>query len=501
MCGIIGIFGRNHVAQELYDGLIMLQHRGQDAAGIVTYNDHFHVQRGLGLAQEVFTQEYMEHLLGNVGIAHVRYTTAGSSDDPNESQPFFVNAPFGISLIHNGNLTNYEFLRDVFLKKHARHLNTGSDSEALVNVLAASLQALGKSKLSPADVFKATTKTMQTITGSYSVICILGGEGLLAFRDPTGNRPLILGSKTTNKGEQYIIASETVAFDVLGYRVIKDVQAGEAVFIDRNGKVHFYTCVQGILKPCIFEFVYLARPDSVIDKISVYKSRLRMGMYLAKQIKASKIKMDVVVPVPDTSRSAALSLAQELNVKYREGLIKNRYIGRTFIMPNQSIRKKSIRYKLNAMVLELRGKSVLLVDDSIVRGNTSRKIIQLVRQAGAKKVYFASTAPPLKFPCVYGVDIPSKKELIASGLSIEEVCKFIGADKLFYQTLPDLIKSAKEGNKNVPGFCTACFDGKYPTPEVDQALLNKVELARGACDVTKESIDGDELAEAPQLLI
>lgn len=500
MCGILGIIGHDQVVQDLYDGLIVLQHRGQDAAGIMTYENKFHLKKGNGFVRDVFPGRQMELLKGNLGIGHVRYTTAGSFFDPAEAQPFYVNDPYGIALVHNGNLTNYDKLRTQVIKENKRHLNTNSDSEVLVNILADEIWKLRSKTLGPHKLFQALEKSYKRLTGSYSAVCIIAGAGLLGFRDPMGNRPLCLGKRKTARGEEYIVASESVALDALGFSFVSDVQPGEAVLIDLNYKIHRKQIVKPKWAPCLFEWVYLARPDSIIDKVSVYKARIRLGEFLAKKIKkaidAGKVKIDVVIPVPDTSRPAAQAIAYELNLKYREGLIKNRYIGRTFIMAGQAKRKRSIKYKLNPIPLEIRGRNVLLVDDSIVRGNTSHKIIEMVRGAGAKKVYFASTAPALRNPCVYGVDLASRKEYVANGLTEAEICKAIGADYLFYQDLKDLISSVKKGNPNIAGFCSACFSGKYPSPEVTEKMLKKVELSRngGFCDTHGDGIEEGQLS-------
>lgn len=486
MCGIIGIMGNNDVAQEIYDGLTTLQHRGQDSAGIMTFDGHFNLKKGNGLVRDVFHTKNMLRLKGTMGIGHVRYPTAGSFDAA-EAQPFFVNSPFGIALIHNGNLTNYEQLKKEIIRDNIRYLNTSSDSEVLLNVVANGILKLNKLSLTPEDIFRAMKPVFKRLKGSYSCIMMIAGHGMIAFRDPNGIRPLVIGErKNESLRTEYVFASETVALAGLGFKVVADVQPGEVVYIDMNHKLHRKQCADKDWAPCIFEFVYLARPDSVLDKISVYKTRLRMGLALARQIKAAmkkkKMPIDVVMPVPDTARSSALAVAEELGLKYREGLIKNRYIGRTFIMPGQAIRKKSIKYKLMPIELEIRGKNILLVDDSIVRGNTCKKIIQIVREAGAKSVYFASSAPPLRHPCVYGVDMPSKKEFIANKLDTNEICKSIGADGLFYQKLEDLIWSAHEGNKNITKFCAGCMDGKYPTKDITEKRLDEMDLARSAAD-------------------
>lgn len=497
MCGIIGITSSNPVVSDLYDGLLVLQHRGQDSAGIMTYSDRFHLKKGNGLARDVFGPKHMTRLKGNIGIGHVRYPTAGSYDAA-EAQPFYVNAPFGIALIHNGNLTNYPELKDQVTKDNARYLNTSSDSEVLLNVVADELSKVHtKGDLAVAQIFKAMEKVFSRIKGSYSVICMIAGRGLLAFRDPNGIRPLVFGERKTSMEPDYVFASESVVLDTLGFNVLRNVMPGEVIFIDNKNVVHSKQVVQTKWAPCIFEYVYLARPDSVMDEISVYKSRLRMGKFLAVQVrKAMKkgAKIDVVIPVPDTARSSAFELAAEIGVPCREGLIKNRYIGRTFIMPGQGMRKKSIKYKLNPIPLEIKGKNVLLVDDSIVRGNTSRKIVEMVRDAGAKSVYFASCCPPLLNPCVYGVDMPSRKDFIAHNLSNEEVAKAIGANLVFYQTLPDLIKAVGKGNPKINNFCTGCLSGKYPTPDITEEVLERAEQSRGTVAAEEGGDTEDQLS-------
>lgn len=476
MCGIVGITSKEPVAADLYTGLLMLQHRGQDAAGMVTFDgEQLHMHKQDGLASDVFTPKELERMDGTMGIAHVRYPTAGVYD-PREAQPFYVNAPFGIALIHNGNLTNAEELRQQVTKKDRRHLNTKSDSEVLLNVLADEISRLGNdAEIGPDAIFKAMEGVYKRVNGGYAVIALIAGVGLLAFRDPQAIRPLIMGEKNGHT----IFASESVALDVLEYDVIRDLKPGEAVFVDMEGNRHEKVCAEAPeYRPCIFEYVYFARPDSLIDDISVYKSRLRMGERLAKKIKAANIDIDVVMPVPSTSRHSAVPLAYELGVKYREGLVKNRYVGRTFIMPGQTIRQSSIRRKLNPLKLEIQGKKVLLVDDSIVRGNTSRQIVEMVRDLGAEKVYFASCAPPLHHPCVYGVDMPSRGDFIANKLSEDEIAKQIGVDGIFYQDLEDLHAAVSEGNPDFDSFCTACFDGNYPTADVSEDVLNRAEESR-----------------------
>ncbi len=482
MCGIVGIVGVQAVNQALYDALTVLQHRGQDAAGIVTCaQGRLFLRKDNGMVRDVFHTRHMLRLEGHYGIGHVRYPTAGSSSSA-EAQPFYVNSPYGITLAHNGNLTNaQEISRDLFTAD-LRHINTDSDSEVLLNVFAHELQALAKLAPDHHDVFAAVKAVHRRVRGAYAVVAMITGYGIVGFRDPYGIRPLIYGERETADGRhEYIIASESVAVTALGYKVVADVQPGEAVYIDVEGHVHVQQCADAPqLTPCIFEHVYFARPDSIIDRISVYKARMRMGDKLAMQIMRQwrGHDIDVVIPIPDTSRTAALQLANTLNVHYREGFMKNRYIGRTFIMPGQSQRKKSVRQKLNPIDLEFQGKNVLLVDDSIVRGTTCREIIQMARDAGANKVYFASAAPAVKFPNVYGIDMPAKDELIAHGRSVDEVRQLIGADGLIYQELSDLVAAAREGNPEIEHFDCSVFDGRYVTGDIDEAYLRRLEQSR-----------------------
>jgi amidophosphoribosyltransferase len=491
MCGIVGMVGTSDVSVSLYDALTMLQHRGQDAAGIATcHRGRVYQQKGNGMVRDVFQSEHMKHLVGNMGIGHVRYPTAGSSSAA-LAQPFYVNSPYGISLGHNGNLTNTEELMDELFRTGLRHINTESDSEVLLNVLAFELQLRGKLTPSAEDIFAAVSAVQRRCRGGYAVTAMIADYGIVAFRDPLGIRPLVFGSRETEAGTEYMIASESVALDVLGFRLIRDVAPGEAVYIEKDGTFHAMQCAEKTsLQPCMFEYVYFARPDSIIDGISVYKARLRMGEKLAEKIQRLRPDhdIDVVIPVPDTSRVAAQILAHNLGVKFREGLMKNRYIGRTFIMPGQKQRKKSVRQKLNAIDLEFRGKNVMLVDDSIVRGTTCEQIIQMARDAGANKVYFASAAPAVKYPNVYGIDMPSANELIAHGRTDEEVCRAIGADWLVYQDIDDLIESCGEYT-NLTNFECSVFTGEYITGDVDQAYLDRLDARRN--DVAKSSGDGD----------
>ena len=480
MCGIIGIVGKQPVTPSLYDALTILQHRGQDAAGIATLEDlRIHLYKGNGLVRDVFSRSKLEKLRGLAGIGHVRYPTAGT-DHLDEAQPFYVNSPYGIVLGHNGNLINNAALKKELFDSDRRHLNTESDSEVLLNVFAHELHSLGAAGMQPKDVFKAVDGLHQRCNGAYSVIALITGKGVLGFRDPHGIRPAVLGYRDTDKGREYAIASESVALDVLDFTLMRDLKPGEAIFITLDGQLHSHQSPYAKpASPCIFEYVYFARPDSMLDDISVYKARLRMGQALAKKILNAwpEHDIDVVIPVPDTSRTAALPLAYDLNVKYREGFIKNRYIGRTFIMPGQDQRKRSVKQKLNAIALEFRNKKVLLVDDSIVRGTTSRQIIQMARDAGARKVYFASASPPVRYPNIYGIDMPAPSELIASGRDEIQIAHELGADRLIYQGLDDLINACREGNTGIERFDTSCFSGEYVTG-VEDCYLEELQTRR-----------------------
>ena len=483
MCGIIGVVAHTPVNQLLYDGLLVLQHRGQDAAGIVTAEgNEFHMHKSNGLVRDVFRTRNMRNLLGNAGIAHVRYPTAGNASSSAEAQPFYVNSPFGIVLAHNGNLTNAEQLKQDLYRLDLRHVNTGSDSEALLNVLAHELaEQVEGQQLPPDRIFDAVAGVHRRCRGAYAVVAMIAGHGLLAFRDPYGIRPLIIGERQTDQGVEYMVASESVALDTLDFRVVRDVVPGEAVFVDLDGHLYSRQCAESPrYSPCIFEYVYLARPDSVIDGVSVYETRLRMGQHLAEKIRREwpDETIDVVIPIPDTSRPSAMELANELGLPFREGFIKNRYIGRTFIMPGQAQRKKSVRQKLNAIGQEFRGKNVLLVDDSIVRGTTSREIVQMARDAGACKVYFASAAPPVRYPNVYGIDMPTRQELLATGRNDEEIAREIGADALIYQDLSALIESVRHSRPVLQHFDTSCFNGEYVTGDVTPEYLDQIEAAR-----------------------
>ncbi|MCS6945633.1 MAG: amidophosphoribosyltransferase [Sutterellaceae bacterium] len=483
MCGIVGVVGTSPVNQLLYDALQLLQHRGQDAAGIATaHGNTFHMFKGNGLARDVFRTRNMRALPGNSGIAQVRYPTAGSASNPEEAQPFYVNAPFGITLAHNGNLTNWERLKDELFRIDRRHINTNSDSEVLLNVLAHELQLASEGLvLDPHTIFRAVAGMHRRVRGSYAIVAQIAGYGLLGCRDPYGIRPLCFGVHETEAGTEYMIASESVALEGLGFRFVRDVAPGEAIFIDLDGRFYSQQCAENpSLNPCLFEYVYLARPDSVIDGVSVYGARLRLGEYLAEQVRAAVPlgDIDVVMPIPDSSRPAALQLATRLGLPYREGFIKNRYIGRTFIMPGQAVRKKSVRQKLNTVGVEFKGKSVLLVDDSIVRGTTIREIVQMARDAGAVKVMVASSAPPVRYPNVYGIDMPTRAELIAARRSEEEIRREIGADALIYQRLEDLRQAVRDCNPALTNFEASCFDGHYITGDVTPEYLDRIERAR-----------------------
>ncbi len=496
MCGILGIVARSPVNQLLYDGLLLLQHRGQDAAGIVTSEHNaFHMHKGSGMVRDVFRTRNMRDLPGNIGIAHCRYPTAGSAFKVAEAQPFYVNSPFGIVLGHNGNLTNAEQLKQEMFRTDLRHINTGSDSEVLVNVLAHELeQASVKLRLEPQTIFTAVANVHKRLRGAYAVVAMIAGYGVVAFRDPFGIRPAVIGYNETDAGTEYMVASESVAVDALGFRVLRDIAPGECIFIDEDGGFHAQqTAAHASLNPCIFEYVYLARPDSLIDGASVYEARLNMGEALAAKIRRQyrDLQVDVVIPIPDSSRASALQLATGLGVPYREGFVKNRYIGRTFIMPGQAVRRRSVRQKLNPMALEFSGKNVLLVDDSIVRGTTSREIVQMAREAGARKVFFASAAPPVRFPNVYGIDMPTRAELIAAHRTEEEVAREIGADALIYQDLEALKEAVRRCNPKLASFETSCFDGHYITGDITTDYLRAIELARNAA---RDSSD-DETAQ------
>jgi amidophosphoribosyltransferase len=499
MCGIVGVISKSPVNQLIYDALLLLQHRGQDAAGIVTMQGtKCYMHKARGMVRDVFRTRNMRALPGPVGLGQVRYPTAGNAYSEEEAQPFYVNAPFGIVLVHNGNLTNAAALKDELFAIDRRHINTPSDTEVLINILAHELELAARDlPLSPEEIFKAVRAVHKRIKGSYAVVALIAGYGLLAFRDPYGIRPLCFGEGVTAEGREVMVASESVAIEGTGHKVIRDVAPGEAIFIDLEGQVHAQQCAdKPALNPCMFEFVYLARPDSVMDGISVYQARLNMGETLAQRV-ISTIRpneIDVVIPIPESSRPSAMQLAQRIGKPYREGFVKNRYVGRTFIMPGQGVRKKSVRQKLNAINVEFKGRNVLLVDDSIVRGTTSKEIVQMARDAGARKVYMASAAPPVRFPNVYGIDMPTSEELIAHNRSVEEIREFIGADALIYQDVDAMKKVVGALNSKLSGFEASCFDGVYVTGDVTRADFDAMAAQRSSAPDEEEGADRSRLA-------
>lgn len=483
MSGVVGVVGRSPVNQLIYDSLLLLQHRGQDAAGISTYNEHFfHTHHGPGLVRDVFRTRDMRSLLGNSGVGHVRYPSASSAENVSEIQPFYVNAPFGISFVHNGNLSNWRQLRQELFSIDRRHINTNSDSEVLLNVFAHELQrAANSGDLTAEIVFQAVAAVHERVKGAYAVIAQIAHYGLVAFRDPNGIRPLCIGSNQSSTGKEWMVASESVAITGCGFTLERDVAPGECVFIDLDGNLQSQLSTEATqLSPCVFEYVYFARPDSTLDGVSVYDARLKMGEYLgiklAKNVRLADI--DVVMPIPDSARPSAMQLAARLNLNYREGFIKNRYVGRTFIMPGQAVRKKSVRQKLSAIPMEFKDKNVLLVDDSIVRGTTSREIVEMARAAGAKKVFFASAAPAVRYPNIYGIDMPLRSELIAHNKSTDEVAHEIGADALIYQDLADLERALKGLNPNFTRFDSSCFNADYVTGDITLNDLDLLEAER-----------------------
>ncbi|WP_374673034.1 amidophosphoribosyltransferase [Ideonella sp.] len=485
MCGIVGVISKQPVNQLIYDALLLLQHRGQDAAGIVTMQGtKCFMHKARGMVKDVFRTRNMRALPGTVGLGQVRYPTAGNAYSEEEAQPFYVNAPFGVVLVHNGNLTNALALKKELFDIDRRHINTESDTEVLINVLAHELERAGRDlALTPELVFKAVAAVHKRIKGSYAVVALIAGHGLLAFRDPFGIRPLCFGELAGEQGPEYMVASESVALEGTGHRFVRDIAPGEAVFIDLDGRVHAQQCAESpTLNPCMFEFVYLARPDSVMDGVSVYQARLNMGETLAQRVISTMppSQIDVVIPIPESSRPAAMQLAQKIGKPYREGFVKNRYVGRTFIMPGQAVRKKSVRQKLNAIGVEFKGRNVLLVDDSIVRGTTSKEIVQMAREAGANKVYMASAAPPVRFPNVYGIDMPTKDELIAHNRSMEEIRAYIGADALIYQDVAAMKRVVGALNPRLAGFEASCFDGHYITGDVTAEDFSAMQAQRAA---------------------
>ena len=495
MCGIVGIVGRSDVNQELYDALTVLQHRGQDAAGIVTMDgERVNLRKANGLVRDVFQERHMQRLRGHYGVGHVRYPTAGSSSSA-EAQPMYVNSPYGIALGHNGNLTNAERLRAEVFRDDLRHINTDSDSEVLLNVFAHELFQTKQLHPTPADIFRGVAGVHRRCQGAYAVVSGIVGVGIVGFRDPLGIRPLVVGRRQHPEGPEYMLASESVALDLLGFELLGDVAPGEAVLLTKDGEIHRQVCAERTrLVPCIFEHVYFARPDSIMDGVSVYKARLRMGEYLAEQILEhypdGRHDIDVVIPIPETSRTCAMPLAQRLDTKFREGFVKNRYIPRTFIMPGQQERKRSVRHKFNSIPLEFKDKTVLLVDDSIVRGTTIARIVQMARDAGARKVYVASAAPIVKYPNVYGIDLAAAEEFVATVGDTAAIAREIGADWLIYQRLEDLVKAAREGNPDIQHFECSVFDGNYVTGDIDDSYLKRLSLRRN--DASKQHSDTDQ---------
>jgi len=477
MCGVIGIISNENVFRDLYQGLLAVQHRGQDSAGMVTYDGRFHTKKGNGLVRDIFTAENAERLKGNIGVGHTRYPTIGGGGGE-DAQPFQVNSPFGIIMAHNGNVINYSDLKEILFSRCHRLLNSDCDVEVILNLFAQELAEQNTKILKPENVFKAVEGVFQKVKGSYSVVAYIAEHGLVAFRDPFGIKPLVWGKRDDGILPSYAVASESVCLNIMNFTHIKNVNPGQAIYIDKRRKVHRRQIAHCPHTPCLFEWVYFARPDSYIDNVNVYDCRVNLGRFLAEEIRKQKLKIDVVVPVPDSARDAAIEIARRLNLKYREALVKNRYIGRTFIMPADQERKTSVRHKLNPITSELTGKNVLLVDDSIVRGNTSRAIINMVRECGAKKVFFASYSPPLRFPCVYGIDMQTKTEFVAQNANVDQVAKKLGADRVIYQSLDSLKKAVTLGNKKLTRFCGACFDGEYPTGDVTPEILKEIERER-----------------------
>ena len=477
MCGVVGIYGNDDVFKDLYQSLLAIQHRGQDSAGIITYDGRFHIKKGNGLVRDIFTAENVQRLKGNIGIGHTRYPTVGGGRGE-DAQPFLVNSPFGIIMAHNGNVVNYAELGKILFEKYHRHLNSDNDVEVVLNVFAQELVEQKATELKPQHIFNAVKEVYKKVKGSYSIIAYIAEQGIVAFRDPYGIKPLVYGRRDDGILPSYAVASESVSLNIMNFSHIKNIEAGQAIFIDKNRKVHLRKLASCGHTPCLFEWVYFARPDSFIDNVNVYDCRVRLGSYLADEIKKYNLKIDIIVPVPDSARDAAIEIARKLNLKYREALVKNRYIGRTFIMPADQARRSSVRQKLNPIASELKGKNVLLIDDSIVRGNTSRAIVEMVRECGANKVYFASYSPPLRFPCVYGIDMQTKSEFVARNANPDQVAKKIKADKVIYQSLDSLKKAVCLGNKKLKDFCGACFDGVYPTGDITPEILKTIERER-----------------------
>jgi amidophosphoribosyltransferase len=477
MCGFLGILNSESAVREIYDGLVAVQHRGQDAAGIVTYDGRFHVKKGEGLVRDIFSTDNIERLKGGIGVGHVRYPTVGSGGGE-DAQPFVINYPYGIVMAHNGNVANYQELKRELEVRESRHIDSGCDVEVMLNIFAGALGRTADQGFDVEAFYRAVSEVFTRVRGSYSVVGMIAGQGLFAFRDPYGIKPMAFGRRTVGGEPSYAVASESVVLDLLGFKDIRTPRPGEALFMDLSGE-HFSRQVgEPKPHPCLFEFVYFARPDSVLDGVSVYLSRIRMGELLAKKIKALNLEIDVVVPVPDSARTGGQAIATALGLPFREGLVKNRYVGRTFIMPDDRMRKRSLEHKLNAIRSVFEGKKVLIVDDSIVRGHTSNWIVNMVRRNGAQKVYFASTAPPIRYPCVYGIDMQTRSEFIARNRTPEEVSRILGADQVIYQDLPDLKRAVLEGNPELGAACAACFCGEYPTGDVTPEMLSEIERER-----------------------
>jgi amidophosphoribosyltransferase len=477
MCGFIGVIGAESAVREIYDGLLAVQHRGQDAAGIITYDDRFHIKKGEGLVRDIFSASHMERLSGGLGVGHVRYPTVGSGGGE-DAQPFTVNYPFGIVMAHNGNVANYDSLRGELALNGLRHLYSGCDVEVLLNVFADALAREGRGGFTLGAYYAAVAEVYRRVRGAYSVVGYVAGHGLFAFRDPYGIKPIALGRRRVNGHHAYAVASESVVLDTIGYETLPTGMPGEALFVDLEQKLHAKVVAEPIHHPCVFEFVYFARPDTTIEGASVYQARMRMGQRLARTFRQRDLTADTVIPVPDSACTAALAMAQELGLPYREGLVKNRYVGRTFIMPNDGERRNSVRRKMNTIEGVFRDRDVLLVDDSIVRGNTSRQIVQLARAAGARHVYFASTSPPLVHPCVYGIDMSTRREFVARNRTEEQIAQEIGADAVIYQSLEDLVQSVRQDRPEIEKMCTACFSGEYPTGDITSEMLLQIEAER-----------------------
>lgn len=488
MCGVIGLIANEEVFKDLYQGILAIQHRGQDAAGMITYDGRFHTKKGNGLVNDIFNAANARRLKGKIGIGHTRYPTVGGGGGE-DAQPFFVNSPHGIIMAHNGNVVNYQELKTLLFDKYRRIVNSDNDVEVILNIFAQELAMKDSHPLKPEDIYEAVRNVFKKVRGSYSVVAYIAEQGMMAFRDPFGIKPLVYGTRRKGMVPEYAIASESVSLNMMNFSGIKDIKPGEVIFIDQKRRFHSKVLTHGRRTPCLFEWVYFARPDSFIDDVNVYKCRINLGRFLAEEIKKQNIQPDVVVPVPDSARDAAVEIARKLNLPYREALVKNRYIGRTFIMPSDQSRKSSIRQKLNPIAAEFKNKKVLVVDDSIVRGNTSRSIIEMVRECGAEKVFFASYSPPLRFPCVYGIDMQTVSEFIARDSDPGQVAKKIKADKVIYQSLDALKKAVQLENKDLTDFCGACFSGEYPTGDITPDVLKKIEKERGRARLNQLELD------------